>query len=274
MEVLYVSHPIQTENKKPEVMAMGFFDGIHLGHQELLLQAKSIAERKDAVFSVMTFDPHPMEVLTGKARKFITPLPEKIAKMEKFGVEKMYIMHFDKNFASLEPDDFVLQYIIGMKIKHVVVGFDFTFGKKAKGTVADLRSKSEKGVFELSVIPKKTYKDQKISSTIIRNFIQEGKVELIPYCLGASYSVKVTTQYNYEKSIIEMRPASNFLIPLEGFYFVEIINGQHRYTCKLEIVQDNKAGSKLVIHGLVPKLYDECEIVFLNRIAKIQSLTV
>lgn len=80
----------------------------------------------------MTFDSHPQGALTGEKRLFITPLPEKTAKMNELGVEKVYVVKFDPFFAALEPDEFILQYIINFNISHVVVGFDFTFGKKLK----------------------------------------------------------------------------------------------------------------------------------------------
>jgi riboflavin kinase/FMN adenylyltransferase len=84
----------------------------------------------------MTFDPHLNEVIKGeKDRRYLTPLASKIEKMAAIGVDKLFVIHLNLPFASLTALEFINQYILGLKAKHIVVGFDFTFGFKALGTV-------------------------------------------------------------------------------------------------------------------------------------------
>ena len=268
MEVVIVVHPARVNHDRQEVIAMGFFDGVHLGHQALLQQAKTIANDTGAIFSVMTFDPHPQEVLNEEKRLFITPLPEKILKMRDLGVEKLYIVRFDHNFASLEPDEFIEQYIIGFHVSHVVVGFDFTFGKKAKGTVKDLKQAADQGHFGLTVIPKKTYQGQKISSTLIRQLIRKGQIEEIPYCLGTHYRLKAVIERGRDNSC-SLQPLWNFILPESGSYLVEFIQKEKRHLAQLDIFYQGTE-NRLLFSGDEPDWKGEWEVVFLNRLSENQ----
>lgn len=274
MEIKYITHPIQFQNEKPKVMALGFFDGVHLGHQELLRKAKEIARRKNAICSVMTFYPHPSEVLTGKNRTFITPLVEKINKMKQFGIERLYIVRFDKAFASVEPMDFIQKYIISMNVKHVVVGFDYTFGKKAKGNIEVLERVSANGDFGLSVIQQKSFKNEKISSTRIRSLISEGNVSIIPYLLGSHYKIKTSIYYNPMADAMEIKPLWKFIMPESGSYYVEVIFGKNRFFGRLDILNGENYENRLYINGALPDWNEECEIVFLNNVSHKHSITV
>lgn len=145
MEVINLTHLDDQISQKPHIMAIGFFDGVHLGHQELLNRAKELARKQNVLFTAMTFSPHPDEVLKGnKNRKYLMTLPEKIKKMEAMGVDKLFVMEFDRTFASFLPADFIQRYILNSNTKHVVVGFDFTFGFKAQGNTQLLQKESKK----------------------------------------------------------------------------------------------------------------------------------
>ncbi|GAA0440405.1 hypothetical protein GCM10008983_16790 [Lentibacillus halophilus] len=229
MQIVYLSHPIEQAFTNEQVMAIGFFDGIHLGHQELLHHAKQVAEEKKILFTAMTFSPHPDEIIKGdKNRKYLTPLPQKIKKMAEYGVEKLYVVTFDKRFASLPPIEFINHYIIGTHSKHVVVGFDFTFGFKARGDTQFLRDKSQSCGYELSVIDKKTYMGEKISSTLLRELLMEGKVASIPHYLGENYCVNANvTRENGD--FVTVAASERYLLPSHGEYYVNIIVGESVY---------------------------------------------
>ncbi len=200
-------------------MAIGFFDGIHLGHQQLLRHAKNIAEQQNLLFTAMTFDPHPDEVINNeKARNYLTPLSEKIDKMEKMGVDALFVIHFDRTFASLSPADYIQNYILELNTRHVVVGFDFRFGHKAQGNTQVLAQAAKQSDFGLSVIPKKMYDNKKISSTLIRECIQAGRVEVIPFYLGANYQIKAVISNTHTIGIFQLDPIENFIFPKEGSY--------------------------------------------------------
>lgn len=176
---------------QPSVVALGFFDGVHLGHQTILQTARDIAKKKQLEFAVMTFYPHPKEVIQshGKPFPYLTPLSRKKDIFAKIGVEKLYIVQFDPAFSQLTPQDFVQQYIVGLRCQHVVAGFDFTYGYKGEGTMKQL-TKEGKGLFEVTTIAKIEKHHQKISSTLIREFIVSGQVNILPEYLGDFYEMR------------------------------------------------------------------------------------
>ncbi|WP_419880464.1 adenylyltransferase/cytidyltransferase family protein [Peribacillus sp. B-H-3] len=252
MEVIHVTHPIAGSmvTKEPHVMAIGFFDGVHLGHQSLINEAKLIAKKLDVNFTAMTFDPHPNEVIKfEKNMQYITPLPSKIEKMAALGVKRLFIVSFDLAFASLSPSDFINQYILGLQARHIVVGFDFTFGRKAQGTVDYLKESSKISEFDVTIVSKKSHNDQKISSPMIRKLLREGNVQLIPDYLGEFYEIKGTIQQqnrqshdNYLGCIAEKK----FMLPAPGIYRVDINYGDKtwqgllsRKNSSLEIKSEN-----------------------------------
>src|SRR5699024_206983 len=160
MEVFYLTHSSELKNLESHVMAIGFFDGVHLGHQALFQHAKDKAAEQQMKCSAFTFSPHPDEIIKRDSDiRYLTPLEEKIDKIRKCGVDQLFVMNFDKAFASLPPLDFIEKFIAGMNVKHVVVGFDFTFGFKAEGNTTLLAEESNKGKFGLTVVPKKVYRN-------------------------------------------------------------------------------------------------------------------
>jgi riboflavin kinase/FMN adenylyltransferase len=209
--------------KEPHVMAIGFFDGVHLGHQSLLQQAKTIAKKEGVKFTVMTFDPHPHEIIKHETdRRYITPLDSKLERISAFGADKIFVVNFSIPFASLPADDFIKKYIVGLHAKHVVVGFDFSFGHKAQGDVDYLRQYSNGSLFEVTVISKKTRNHQKISSTLIRELISDGDVHLIPHYLGKYYEIHGCL---VEMHIKALHLDHKYIMPKPGLYQVEILSG-------------------------------------------------
>lgn len=266
MEVIYLTHLSELKNLESHVMAIGFFDGVHLGHQELFKHTNEQARKRGIKSSALTFSPHPDEVIKGdSSRKYLTPLQEKIKKISQCGIDKLYVMKFDKPFASLPPMDFINKYIIGMNVKHVVVGFDFTFGFKAQGNTKVLEAESLKGDFGLTIVPKKTYVDTKISSTETRKLLNEGNVETIPYYLGMNYQVKALINgSNRTNSTFSVTITDRYLLPKPGIYEVNIIinnkvyNGEFNLTdCKNELN---------IFDVNYSDLKEELTIEFLNRL--------
>ncbi|MCG3083119.1 FAD synthetase family protein, partial [Anoxybacillus sp. LAT27] len=184
MKTIWLSHPLNEKNNGPLVMALGYFDGVHLGHQKVIQTAKRIADDHQYKSAVMTFHPHPSVVL-GRSKQhvhFITPLKEKEKQIAKLGIDYLYVVEFTPAFAHLLPQQFVDEYIIGLGVKHVVAGFDFTYGRLGKGTMETLPFHSRQQ-FTQTVIPKQTFGKEKISSTYIRQCLAEGDVEQLPHLL-------------------------------------------------------------------------------------------
>ena len=275
MEVINLTHLDEQISRRSHIMAIGFFDGIHLGHQELLNQAKELARKQNVLFSVMTFSPHPNEVLKGdKNHKYLMTLPEKIKKMEAMGVDKLFVMKFDRTFASLLPADFIQKYIVNSNTKHVFVGFDFTFGFKARGNTQLLQKESRKNGFGLTVIPKKTYLQEKISSTLIRSLVQEGNVDLVPYYLGANYEAAAQIIECEINGNLAVRPSEKSIFPQPGTYLVKVKQGTKILHGKFHQYSNSRTDNVLKLNEPVHEFDDTCSIEFVSRIQLSESLSV
>jgi|SRR5690625_1715685 len=274
MEVIYLNHASKQMNKDPHVMAIGFFDGVHLGHQELLNHARSLAFENKVLFTALTFSPHPDEVIKGEIdREYLTPLPQKIEKMASLGVEKLFVMTFDKSFASLAPIDFIKEYIVGKNIKHVVVGFDFTFGYKAQGDTKLLQEHSNNGKYGLSIIPKKMYMDEKISSTLLRKLIGDGEVGMVPYYLGENHQVKVKTRYIKAGKRMTVQAMSDYILPKPGRYHVKIVDGDKTTYGEFVRCANAELDNEIIMSEL-QSLHQELTIVFLNKVLEDNIISI
>lgn len=239
MEVIYLTHESEWEDVDHQVMAIGFFDGVHLGHQALLKKTKEIADQLGTKSAAFTFSPHPDEVIKGEInRSYLTPLNDKINKISQFELDRLYVMKFDKQFASLPPLAFIDQYIVGMNVKHVVVGFDFTFGYKAEGNIRVLKEHAVTKGYQVTVVPKITFRNEKISSTFIRKLLKEGNVELIPYILGKHYELKVKLD-KVAKGYYTITTTDKYMIPKSGEYVVSLETYGSRMQGKLIVTTKN-----------------------------------
>lgn len=238
METIVINHPhhYEKESLPPLILALGYFDGIHIGHQRVINTAIELAEKNGAIPAVISFHPHPSVVL-GKADEnwtYITPLEEKKKILEGMGVKRFYLVKFDLDFASLSTKQFVDQYIVGLNVQHVVTGFDFTYGKYGKGNVETLVHEAD-GQFGQTVIEKIEEGGQKISSTLIRQCLRDGFVEsIVPY-LGRRYKLNGTVIHGDKRGRTIGFPTANldtddYTLPKVGVYAVEVnVDGEQYY---------------------------------------------
>jgi riboflavin kinase / FMN adenylyltransferase len=175
---LHYPEKIEIDNIEQYSLAIGFFDGLHKGHQTVISEAKRKARELGIRSAVMTFDPHPSHLFGGGKNKvgYITQFPEKVRLLDSMGIDTLFIVTFDWALASLSPEQFVDIFINGLHVRHVTAGFDFTFGSKGAGTMGQMATLSE-GRFGTTVIDKVTDRDEKISSTRIRQLLAAGNVE-------------------------------------------------------------------------------------------------
>lgn len=228
METIYIQHPISDSVKRKMescVLALGFFDGIHKGHQGILKTTMEIAKSKQLTFAVMTFYPHPRDIVNPNQApiKYLTPLPIKEERFEQLGVEKLFVVKFDPNFASLSPEDFVNQYINGLQCKHVVAGFDYHYGHKGKGNMESLTDEGM-GKFAVTTVKKIDHSHEKISSTAIRQLLSTGEVCMIPNYLGDLYElrgqVKQSSLYHHNNQFLKIAIDRAYMTPAPGVYRV------------------------------------------------------
>lgn len=172
-------------------VAIGAFDGIHMGHRELISRAVKKAREKNGKAVVFTFLNHPLEVTDSiKAPKLISSLEEKVHIIKSLGVDYLILQPFTKEFSNMVPEEFVKKVLKNiLNTKEVYVGFNFSFGKGGKGTVENLKSFGEKLNIEINVIEPVKMKEQIISSTFIREMLAIGNLDIANRCLGQPFLI-------------------------------------------------------------------------------------
>lgn len=192
MRIVNLHHPYEPQDiiQEPIVLALGFFDGVHKGHQSVIAKAKKMAEEKKLPMALMTFDRHPgvvFEKYETLRPCYLTSLEEKKKLLNKFGVDILYIVNFTSAFASLSPQQFIDEYIVGLHAKVAVAGFDYTYGKKEIANMDKLPDYA-KGRFEIVRVGQLKQATEKISSSIIKNKLLSGKIKEANKMLGYPYS--------------------------------------------------------------------------------------
>lgn len=173
------------------VFALGTFDGVHRGHQAILARAREMAQRKGRPAAVLTFDRHPQATLRGKAPPEITPLPEKLAILRARGMAAAILLQFDAELANLPAPDFereVLHESFGAS--GVVAGYNFTYGRRGEGRASSLVKAGGKYGFDVEVVAPVEVNGVVVSSTLIRQELAHGRVELAATLLGRYYALR------------------------------------------------------------------------------------
>ena len=234
MKVITLDYPISAPiTTKKVILTLGFFDGVHIGHQKLIKDAKLIAEQKNLPLMVMTFDKHPKEIYNNDHKfVYLETEREKEHKMEKLGVDYLIIIKFTKEFSQLSPQDFVDQVVMKLKADTVVVGFDYTYGPKDIANVENF-PKFAKDRFKIVVEPKQAIDKIKVGSTYIRKAIQHGNVELAAELLGQPYETSGVIVHGFRRGHKIGFPTANLeisdskVLPAEGVYATRAkINGK------------------------------------------------
>lgn len=193
MKVINIRHPhryIKTDFL-PMVLALGYFDGVHVGHQQVIQSAINQAKGMGISSAVMTFDPHPSVVLRKHIRniRLLTPLEEKIELLAKTGIDYTFVVHFTEEFAALTPQEFVDQYIIDLNVSHVVAGFDYSYGHMGKGSMETLPFHA-RGKFGQTTVGQYNIQEEKVSSTKIRESLLSGDLKMANILLGRYFTTK------------------------------------------------------------------------------------
>ncbi|KPC76972.1 hypothetical protein ADL26_04260 [Thermoactinomyces vulgaris] len=229
MEIIHVTYPFIPQTPEAEwVLAIGYFDGVHRGHQAVIREAIQLAKELHARPAVMTFDPHPRDVL-GQAHitRYLTPLDEKLKQFAKLGVERAIVMKFDLTFAALSKEAFVEEVLLPLGVKGVVTGFNFTFGRKATGTAADLANLAQDR-FVTRVVNQIDLGEGPVSSTRLRQALADGDMTLVTRILGRPYSFEGVVVDGDKRGRQMGFPTANlqltapYLIPRRGVYVVGV----------------------------------------------------
>ncbi|AWE06720.1 bifunctional riboflavin kinase/FAD synthetase [Lysinibacillus sp. 2017] len=233
MNVIHLKYPhqlAQETNKLAFSLAVGFFDGVHKGHQAVINSAKEKAQQLGVQSAVMTFDPHPSIVLGRRNEKvfYITPLTQKLDTLKKLNVDTVFVVNFTSDFAKLTPEEFIKHFILDLNVKHVTAGFDFSFGAFGKGNMETMKQLSN-GQFGVTIVEKQADTEEKISSTRIRNYLQDGQMEQVRTLLGRAFEVPGIVVHGDKRGRTMGFPTANVqamggcYIPATGVYAVKIL---------------------------------------------------
>lgn len=188
MQIIY--YELKSVLEKPleeSVSAIGFFDGIHRGHQQLINKTIEVAKDKGLKSSMITFSPSPASVLGNQEESLLTTIDERIEVARKLGVDQFIVLKFTRSLSQLSTDDFHEKILNTLNIKHIVCGEDFRYGFKGVGSIETLKTVEGLG---LSVIYDYKYEGERISSTLIKENISEKDLELANKLLGYPYFIK------------------------------------------------------------------------------------
>lgn len=233
MKTINLHHPFKQEDVYSDdiVLALGFFDGVHRGHQAVIRAAREEANRLALPLAVMTFNMAP-KVMYQQIRPeevtYLTTLTEKERLMQEFGVDYLYVAQLTSAFSSLKPQAFVDDYLVGLHAKTVVAGFDYTYGKKDIANMQTLPDHAD-GHFNIIEVTMLSDDDVKVGSTEIREDLNTGRVAQANQQLGYIYSIDGIVVHGEKRgrqlgySTANLMVPSESLIPLEGVYVVEML---------------------------------------------------
>jgi riboflavin kinase/FMN adenylyltransferase len=212
----------------PLFLAIGVFDGVHLGHQAVISTSAEHARAANGTPVVVTFDPHPEKVLRPEAAPhLLTATPHKIALIRNLGVAHLLIIKFDKQFAATEPEDFVHQLVEHSKpLREICVGHEWSFGKNRRGNLKLLNEFGGRFDFGVVGIAPVTVNGELVSSTTIRQALEAGDLAKAAQMLGREYTIlgSVVSGDNRGKKIgfpTANLSAHNEQFPPNGVYFAE-----------------------------------------------------
>ena len=221
MEIIRDLTHFQATNKM--VVSIGNFDGVHLGHAEIVKRVVELAGDRGFESGLVTFDPHPMRFF-GADVKLLQTTEMKIAELEKLGVDKLFLMDFNKALAGIDPSVFVREFLLKkMMARFIVVGYDYRFGRKREGSYEFLKTMGEKHGFTSLRVSKVTVDGFTASSTNIRKCLLDGDLETASKLLGRNYTMTgevirgdgLATKIGFPTANIV---PENELIPTSGIY--------------------------------------------------------
>ena len=216
------------------VVALGNFDGVHRGHQALIGRAGEEAKVSNAPVVAMTFEPHPRRFFvpdTGPFRLTLPPARRRL--LDHYGVQAVLAQRFDAAFADLSADAFVDDVLLkGLGARHVVCGYDFTFGARRSGNVARLRERGRDKGLSVTVLEPVTHEGEIYSSTRIREALRAGRVSEAADLLGHHWEIEGAVEQGDQRGRTIGFPTANVALgehlrPLFGVYAVRaLVNGQ------------------------------------------------
>ena len=267
-KIIYLDKEYINRDEGNLIVVLGNFDGFHIGHMSLFNEAVKIKEEHGGVTSAIIFDASAAKYLgNGKSLRYITPLNEKVGRLEDMGIDVIYIIHMSKEFLSLTKDEFLDFLKYSLHPASIVVGEDYSFGYKAKGRVKDLQEAFGDSLHVMELIKDKN--GNKFSTQAIIKLIEEGKIEEANEDLITPYSIigKVVKGKQNGRTIgfptANIELADDYVIPKEGVYTGEVcLDNGEIYQSLINVGKnptislDNKETIEAYLDGFEGDLYD------------------
>jgi riboflavin kinase/FMN adenylyltransferase len=221
-----------------KVVAIGIFDGVHAGHQQIIATAKHQGD-----VTVMTFDPHPTSVFAPERTPTqLVNIKDRIELLKKSGAIAVDVVTFNKEFSQLSPDQFIEDILIGrFSAEHVVIGENFNFGHKAQGTPKYLTEVGPKYGFGVSIVKLQEDRGSSISSSRIRNLVIDGQIERANELLTRNFYLKGPVIHGEKRGREIGYPTANIgltslaTIPADGVYAGWLSVGENRWAAAISI---------------------------------------
>src|SRR6267142_3543372 len=279
MNLIHAATDLQTAGRKV-CLAIGFFDGVHLGHQQIIRQTITDARQHEAIAFVITFDLHPNTVVApDRVPPLIYSLPQKLRAIEALGADTLFLIHFDTGFSQQTGEVFIRELVRDLHhVQSLCVGANFVFGHKRGGNVALLKKLGQELNFTVHGLAAVALDGQAVSSTRIREAILSGDLDGASQMLGRAYSLAGTVVRGARLGTGLGFPTANLettglALPPNGVYAVHArFDGQtHRGVLNLGFrptLKDANPQLRLEVHLLdfQGDLYDqELEVIFVDK---------
>ncbi len=212
----------------PLHLALGVFDGVHVGHQAVIARAVKAAAKEGGLAGVLTFDPHPIRVIApNKApANLLETLEHKARAVGNYGVKLFIPLHFDLEVAKMEASDFIDQ-VMAAPVRTIAVGEDWRFGHNRSGDVTFLENEAVKRGFKLEAVPPVMHDGERVSSTRIRQAIRDGNLDAAEQMLGRPYAICATVIEGKQLGRTLGFPTANLAtgdaqLPIDGVWAVRV----------------------------------------------------
>ena len=263
------------------IATIGSFDGIHIGHKKILQTLTKIAKKNNGKSILITFWPHPRYVLKkNNDFKLLTSLDEKIKLFEKNKIDILYIVDFSLKFSKVSANKFIENILLEkLKINCLLIGYNNNFGRNREGNIRYLEENKKKFDIDIISIPKQSVDKISISSTKIREYLNNGKINSANRLLGRKYSINgkvvrgngIGRKINFPTANIEIDEPKK-LLPKSGVYAVEVILNRKIYLGMLNIgynqtIKNEKKSIEVNIFEFSEDIYNnKISINFIRRI--------
>lgn len=224
---------------KKSAVTVGTFDGVHLGHREIIRKLNAVKDSKGLRSVIITFEPHPQIVLRNREHdiRILSTLNEKLEIFSELGIDMVCVINFTKEFSLTPAEKFYKDYLIDkIGLTDLILGYDHMFGKNREGNFDTLKVLSGKYDFKVDKVEEYKPDGNHISSTVIRHLLEEGNIEKAGKLLGRSYSFegivvkgkKLGREIGFPTANIQIDDEYKF-VPKTGIYATEVMIGKEKY---------------------------------------------